>query len=173
MVCASSRMPSVPRKLPLTRNYRNSRIAASCLRDSTILLQAETCAVGTGTFQASTIYGCGTCEYWWYESQLGFVSAMVDNEECTNIVHYGSSSCSRVARSVMAAKIFALIYGFEQTFIINYMLFEILGQEFPVCAYVDSLMPFNVVVKNSSKSGEALSHGHLVAKKESPQRRIT
>lgn len=53
------------------------------------------------------------------KSQIGFVLALTDGTGLANLVHYGSSRCKRVARSVMAAALHALVYGFDQAFIVR------------------------------------------------------
>lgn len=44
-----------------------------------------------------------------HKSQLVFVLSLVDSTGNCNILHFGSSRCSRVTRSVMASEIFGLI----------------------------------------------------------------
>lgn len=63
------------------------------------------------------------------KSQLGLVLALVDNEGKANIIHYGSSRCKRISRSVMKAEIFALIYGFDNALISYDILDEVLASE--------------------------------------------
>lgn len=46
-------------------------------------------------------------------SQLGIVIVLFDEHGNNNLLHYGSSRCSRVTRSVMAAEHLALVYGFH------------------------------------------------------------
>lgn len=72
------------------------------------------------------------------KSQLGFVLVLVDKSGAAKIVHYGSSRCSRVARSVMAAEIFALIYGFDNSYIVHTMLEEILGKPVKMNDFLES-----------------------------------
>lgn len=47
------------------------------------------------------------------KSQLGFFGVLCDKHGRGNIVHYGSTTCKRVARSVMSAELHALVYGFD------------------------------------------------------------
>lgn len=67
-----------------------------------------------------------------------------------NIVHYGSTHCKRVARSVMAAELLGLVYGFDNAFMVKSILDQILGQAVPIDAYLDSRTVFKVVAKKGS-----------------------
>jgi len=84
-----------------------------------------------------------------HRSQMGFVLVIGDDEK-SNIIHYGSSSCKRVTRSVMAAELHALIYGFDSAYLARDILQELLGLRLDIDAYVDSRTVFNVVAKQSS-----------------------
>ena len=91
-----------------------------------------------------------------YKSQLGFVLLLADRFNKANIVHYGSSRCSRTTRSVMAAEIHGLIYGYDNAFVTKSMIEEILGVSIPIDGYVDSRTLFNVVAKFASTTEKRL-----------------
>ena len=84
------------------------------------------------------------------KSQIGFVVVLSDKDGKANIIHYGSSRCKRIARSVMAAEILGMIYGFDNAYIAKSMIEEILGCEVPIDCYVDSRTLFNVVARFAS-----------------------
>lgn len=48
-----------------------------------------------------------------------------------NAIHYGSQRCGRVTRSVSAAEVFGLVYGYNNAYVARSMLSEILGTEIP------------------------------------------
>ena len=83
------------------------------------------------------------------KSQLGYVILMVDKHNNCNILHYGSNRCQRIARSVMAAEVQALILGFDYAFMIKTLVEEILGTELIIEAMIDSRTVFNVVAKEA------------------------
>lgn len=91
-----------------------------------------------------------------FKSQIGFVIVLTDDSNTGNIIHYGSSRCRRVTRSVMAAEILGLSYGFDNAFVTRHMLNEILGQEIPIDIYIDSRTVFNVIAKHASTSEKRL-----------------
>ena len=46
-------------------------------------------------------------------SQLGFIVTLMYKHGYANIIHYGSLKSKRVTRSVLAAELFAMVYGFD------------------------------------------------------------
>jgi hypothetical protein len=82
-------------------------------------------------------------------SQLGFVIVLADDSGNANVVHFGSQKSRRVTRSVLAAEILALVYGWDNAFVVAHTLSEIFGRSIPVHAYVDSRTTFNCVAKHA------------------------
>ena len=82
--------------------------------------------------------------------QLGFVVLLVDDTGKCNILHYGSTKRKRVARSVMAAEKHALFSGFDNSYMVQDIVSEILGRKIEIDAYGDSRTVFNVVAKHSN-----------------------
>lgn len=105
-----------------------------------------------------------------WKSQIGFVLIAVDKDMNANIVHYGSSRCKRVARSVMAAEIHGLTYGWDNAYIGKTMLEEILGKEIKIDVYVDSKTLFNIITKYSTTMEKRLQID-VAAIRESAERR--
>ena len=84
------------------------------------------------------------------KSRMGFVLVLGDTEGRANILAWGSQVCSRVTRSVMAAELLALVYGFDCAHVVQNSLREILGFDVPIYAHVDSRTVFNTVAKHNS-----------------------
>jgi hypothetical protein len=82
-----------------------------------------------------------------YASQLGFVLVLVDKYDMANIVTWGSQKSKRITRSVMAAELLALVYGFDIGYVIKKLLSEVLGHDLPLDAYTDSRTVFNTIAK--------------------------
>ena len=80
-------------------------------------------------------------------SQMGFLIALQDANGRCNIVHYGSARCRRVTRSIMAAELLALVYGFDQAYVIKHTLEKLLSKTIPIDALIDSRTVFNTVAK--------------------------
>lgn len=81
------------------------------------------------------------------KSQLGFLLLMADANDNANIVHFGSSRCQRVTRSVLASEIHSLVLGFDVAYVVQHMLNEIIGRKLKIEAYVDSRSTFDIVAK--------------------------
>lgn len=90
------------------------------------------------------------------KSQLGYIIAMVDEKDNCNIVHYGSNRCNRVARSVLAAEIQALVLGFDSAFLVKDLVEELLGRTIKLEALIDSKTVFNVIAKDGKTSEKRL-----------------
>ena len=84
------------------------------------------------------------------KSRMGFVLVLGDTEGRANILAWGSQVCSRVTRSVMAAELLALVYGFDCAHVVQNSLRETLGFDVPIYAHVDSRTVFNTVAKHNS-----------------------
>ena len=56
----------------------------------------------------------------------------------------------------MAAELLALVYGFDNAFIIQHTLKEVLGKIVPIDAFVDSRTTFNCVAKQSGTAEKRL-----------------
>ena len=81
---------------------------------------------------------------------------MVDDTNACNIVHFGSSRCKRVCRSVMAAEVQALILGFDFAFVIRYLINDITGIHMDIEGMTDSRTTFNVVAKETQSTERRL-----------------
>lgn len=90
------------------------------------------------------------------KSQLGYLIMLVDDEGNCNIVHYGSNRCKRVARSVMAAEIQALVLGFDYAYVVKDLIEEILGRTIMLDAMVDSKTVFDVIAKDAKTTERRL-----------------
>jgi hypothetical protein len=48
-----------------------------------------------------------------YSSQIGFVIALIDENDKANILHWSSLKCKRVTRSVLASELYGIVHGFD------------------------------------------------------------
>ncbi len=46
-------------------------------------------------------------------SQVGFVLVLADVKGRANIIHWSSTKCKRVTRSVLASELYGMAYGFD------------------------------------------------------------
>lgn len=52
-------------------------------------------------------------------SQIGFVICLADNSNKANIVHWSSTKCKRVTRSVLSSELYAMVIGFDMATVIK------------------------------------------------------
>lgn len=90
------------------------------------------------------------------KSQLEYLVLMVYGMNNRNILHYASNRCRRLARSVMAAELFALILGFDNAYVIRYLVEEQTGIRMAIDKLIDSKMVFDVIAKRSQTTEKRL-----------------
>lgn len=83
------------------------------------------------------------------KSQIRYLILIVDAYNNCNIVRFGSNLCKRVARSVMAAQLFALVLGFDYAFMVKYLLADMSERDFSLEVLVDWKTVFDIVAKQS------------------------
>lgn len=52
----------------------------------------------------------------------------------------------------MVANLLALVHGFHREYVVQQILFDILGRQVPIDALVNSRTKFNCIAKNTSSS---------------------
>lgn len=81
---------------------------------------------------------------------MGFVLVFSDGTKREKVLHYESSSCERVTRSVWESEIQVIVYVFDQAFLARDIPSEILQRNLGIDAYTDFRTVFNVIAKNGS-----------------------
>lgn len=89
-------------------------------------------------------------------NQLGYIVFMAYDKRRANIVHYGSSRCGRVTRSVMVAETHAVIHAVDVGMLIRDVLKKLLGQSSEMEAYVYSGTLLDALTKNSKTAERRL-----------------
>lgn len=90
------------------------------------------------------------------KSQLGYLVLIVDGNGFCNILHYASNRSKRIARSVMAAELLALVLGFDNAYIIRELVLELTGRRLVIDAVIDSITVFDVIAKRSQTTEKRL-----------------
>lgn len=73
-----------------------------------------------------------------------------------NIVHYESSRCYRVTRSVMAVEVHALVHEIDHGYVVCKTLDELMGRRIENEAFVDSRTFFNTIATNNTTAERIL-----------------
>ncbi|KHJ31172.1 hypothetical protein EV44_g4110 [Erysiphe necator] len=60
-------------------------------------------------------------------SQIGYVICLADDKNRANIVHWSSTKCKRITRSVLASELYAMVVGFDMVTIIKSTLEKVIN----------------------------------------------
>ncbi|KAL2885168.1 Ribonuclease H-like domain [Ceratocystis lukuohia] len=82
-----------------------------------------------------------------FTSQIGYVIALADEEGKANIVHWSSTKCKRVTRSVLAAELYALVHGFDVAACLKATYDEIYKRKVPLVLCTDSKSIFDAITR--------------------------
>ncbi|KAI0994317.1 hypothetical protein K3495_g13865 [Podosphaera aphanis] len=82
-------------------------------------------------------------------SQIGYVIVMTDKHKNANIIHWSSTKCKRITRSVLASELYAMAYGFDTSTAIKSTVSKILQTEKPIPLVIctDSKSLYDCLVK--------------------------
>lgn len=89
------------------------------------------------------------CKLTGLKGQIGFIVFMVDGQNHAILVHYGSSRCHRVSRSVMASQGYALVHAFDWAYMHRETLDNVLGRQITLDVFVYSGILLSVIVEDS------------------------
>ena len=71
-------------------------------------------------------------------SQIGYVIVLVDAANSANVIHWSSTKCKRVTRSVLASELYAMTAGFDTGAVLKATTEQILGIDIPLIICTDS-----------------------------------
>lgn len=80
----------------------------------------------------------------------------MDRNNHANIIHYGSVKCQRITRSALASERYAMVYGFDQSFVLHKAIGEFLGHNLPLRLYTDSQSLFESLTTLNTTSEKRL-----------------
>jgi hypothetical protein len=91
-------------------------------------------------------------------SQMGYVIVIVDTGNNANVLHWSSTKCKRVTRSVLAAELYALVNAFDSASVIRDTLTQILRlkKQLPLVVCTDSKSLYDCLVKLGSTQEKRL-----------------
>lgn len=89
-------------------------------------------------------------------SQLGIVIGLADNHNKANIVQYSSFKSKRVTRSVLSAKLFAVVHAFDIASTLRKTIIDMFGRLIPMTIFVDSNTLYDAIVGINSTTKKRL-----------------
>ena len=79
--------------------------------------------------------------------QIGYIICFANGTSKANIIHWSSIKCKRVTRSILAAKLYGMAYGFDIEAVIKTTLRKMLQTTIPLTLCTNSKSLYNCLVK--------------------------
>jgi hypothetical protein len=80
-------------------------------------------------------------------SQIGYVLVLADDAGRANILHWSSTKCKRVTRSVLASELYGMVHGFDMGASVKSTVDKALRIELPLVVCTDSKSLYECLVK--------------------------
>ena len=80
-------------------------------------------------------------------SQIGYILVLADRTGRANIIHWSSTKCKRVTRSVLASELYGIAYGFNMGASVKSIINRALEMELPLVVCTDSKLLYECLVK--------------------------
>jgi hypothetical protein len=78
---------------------------------------------------------------------MGYVLALADITQNANIIHWSSTKCRRVTRSVLASELYGMAYGFDMGAVVKSTVDRALEMDLPLVVCTDSKSLYECLVK--------------------------
>jgi hypothetical protein len=80
-------------------------------------------------------------------SQIGYVLVLANDAGRANILHWSSTKCKRVTRSILASELYGMIHGFDIGASVKTTVDRALGIKLPLVVYTNSKSLYEYLVK--------------------------
>jgi len=78
---------------------------------------------------------------------MGYVLALANTTQNANIIHWSSTKCRRVTRSILASKLYGIAHGFNIGAAVKLIVDRALEINLPLVVYIDSKSLYECLVK--------------------------
>jgi hypothetical protein len=106
-------------------------------------------------------------------SQIGYVLVLTDATKRANIVHWSSTKCKRVTRSVLASELYGMAHGFDIAVAIKSTVDKILQIDLPLVLATDSKSLYDCLVRLGTMQEKRLMIDVMCLRQAYERRQIT
>jgi hypothetical protein len=106
-------------------------------------------------------------------SQIGYVIVLADGANRANILHWSSTKCKRVTRSVLASELYGMVHGFDMGASVMSTIDKALGIELPLVICTDSKSLYECLVKLGTTQEKRLMIDVMCLRQAYERREIT
>jgi hypothetical protein len=82
-----------------------------------------------------------------FTSQIGYIVAITDKNNDINILHWSSTKCKHITRSVLASELYAIALGFDMNISIKATIDKILDKQLPLIVCTNSKSLYDCLIK--------------------------
>jgi hypothetical protein len=106
-------------------------------------------------------------------SQIGYILVLADAINKANIIHWSSTKCKRVTRSVLALELYRMAHGFDIGAAIKSTVDKILNINLPLIMCTDSKSLYNYLIRLSTTQEKRLIINIMCLRQAYKRREIT
>lgn len=106
-------------------------------------------------------------------SQIGYILVLADSANRANILHWSSTKCKRVTRSVLASELYGMAHGFDISMALKTTIDLILKATIPIVLCTDSKSLFDCLVRLGTTAEKRLMIDIMCLRQAYERREIT
>jgi hypothetical protein len=106
-------------------------------------------------------------------SQMGYVLVLADGANQANILHWSSTKCKRVTRSVLASELYGMAHGFDIAAAVKATIDRVLQIDLPLILCTDSRSLYQCLVKLGTTQEKRLMIDIMCLRQAYERREIT
>ncbi|KAI1001416.1 hypothetical protein K3495_g6784 [Podosphaera aphanis] len=108
-----------------------------------------------------------------FSSQIGYVLVLADSSKRANLIHWSSTKCKRVTRSVLASELYAMVHGFDIGAAVKSTVEQLTQTKIPLTLCTDSRSLYDCLVKLGTTQEKRLMIDLMCLRQSYERREIT
>ncbi|KAI1003692.1 hypothetical protein K3495_g4515 [Podosphaera aphanis] len=108
-----------------------------------------------------------------FSSQIGYVLVFADSSKQANLIHWSSTKCKRVTRSVLASELYAMVHGFDIGAAVKSAVEQLTQTKIPLTLCTESRSLHDCLVKLGSTQEKRLMIDLMCLRQSYERREIT